>query len=378
MAKQFIQRTAFCALLSFAALFFAQCSNPDKTEFYKDSIASIITEADVPLIQLEYVSPQESLSVQVENPAFYDSLKIAAGEPATPQPAIFQAASLSKVVFAYIVMKLYENGEIDLDKPICEYTDIDRFVDKDRAKLLTPRIVLNHRTGLPNWSKSPSSDEWPTSPIEFKFATDSCFGYSGEGFAFLQRAVEAIKGKEIDAIAKELVFDPLGMEYSSYSWLPVYDTLAVDGYNKSGENRGKGRHPRANVGYTLRTCAADYSKFVQALLNGTGLKPETFETMFETNSGPAFRYRDNNRECDKSIAWAMGIGTENNANHGKILWHWGDNGSFKALFLIIPAEQKTLVYFTNSAHGHDIINPITTLLLKDQTPLAISDWINKD
>ncbi len=378
MAKQFIQRTAFCALLSFAALFFAQCSNPDKTEFYKDSIASIIAEADVPLIQLEYVSPQESLSVQIENPAFYDSLKIAAGEPATPQPAIFQAASLSKVVFAYIVMKLYENGEIDLDKPICEYTDIDRFVDNDRAKLLTPRIVLNHRTGLPNWSKSPSSDEWPTSPIEFKFATDSCFGYSGEGFAFLQRAVEAIKGKEIDAIAKELVFDPLGMEYSSYSWFPVYDTLAVDGYNKSGENRGKGRHPRANVGYTLRTCAADYSKFVQALLNGTGLKPETFETMFETNSGPAFRYRDNNRECDKSIAWAMGIGTENNANHGKILWHWGDNGSFKALFLIIPAEQKTLVYFTNSAHGHDIINPITTLLLKDQTPLAISDWINKD
>jgi CubicO group peptidase (beta-lactamase class C family) len=274
-------------------------------------------------------------------------------------------------------MKLHENGEIDLDKPICEYTDITRFANKEQAKLLTPRIVLNHRTGLPNWSTSPSSEEWPASTIEFKFATDSCFGYSGEGFAYLQRAVEAIKGKDIDAIAEELVFDPLGMQYTSYNWLPIYDALAVDGYNKEGENRGKGRHPRANVGYTLRTCAADYSKFIQALLNGTGMRQETFATMFEANSGPAHRYRDNNRECDKKIAWAMGIGTEENANHGKILWHWGDNGNFKALFLVIPAEKKTLVYFTNSAYGHDIINPITALFLKDTTPITVSDWINK-
>ena len=377
MIRDIMKRVALLASLLFVATVFVHCSNQDNEQFYRDEIAKIISDAQVPLIQLEYISPEERISLQVENPAFYDSLKIASAEPATPQPAICQASSLSKVVFAYIVRKLYEEGQIDLDKPICEYTDIDRFADKERAKLLTPRIVLNHRTGLPNWSTGPSSAEWPTSTIEFKFATDSCFGYSGEGFAFLQRAVEAIKGKDIDAIAKEIVFDPLGMKYSSYSWLPIYDTLAVDGYNKSGENRGKGRHPRANVGYTLRTCAADYSKFVQALLNGTGLKPETFDVMFQTNSGQAFRYRDNNRDCDNKIAWAMGIGTEDNATHGKILWHWGDNGSFKALFLVIPSEQKTLVYFTNSAHGHDIINPLTALLLKDPIPLTVSDWINK-
>ncbi len=355
-----------------------------EAQLYKEKVAQIISEAQIPLIQLEYISPAEKISLQVENPAFYPQEAAADSTAATeavtapvPQPAIFQAASLSKVVFAYIVMKMWENGEIDLDKPVGAYTDIERFADKERANLITPRIVLNHRTGLPNWSKSPSSDEWPTSTIEFSFATDSCFGYSGEGFAFLQRAVEAIKGKDIDAIAKEMVFEPLGMEYTSYSWLPIYDSLAVDGYNKEGENRGKGRHPRANVGYTLRTCAADYSKFVQALLKGTGLKPETHKAMFETTTGPAFRYRDNNRECDKQIAWAMGIGTENNANHGKIMWHWGDNGSFKALFLVIPDGNKTLVYFTNSAHGHSIINPVTELFLKDTTPIAVSDWINR-
>jgi CubicO group peptidase (beta-lactamase class C family) len=379
MRKHLFRSTLQAALLVLTIYTLCSCSaqKDGQLQLYKDELANIINTANIPLIQLEYSSPSEKISLQVENPAFYDSVKIAQGISATPQPAIFQAASLSKVAFAYIVMKLHENGEIDLDKPICEYTDITRFANKEQAKLLTPRIVLNHRTGLPNWSTSPSSEEWPASTIEFKFATDSCFGYSGEGFAYLQRAVEAIKGKDIDAIAKELVFDPLGMQYTSYNWLPIYDTLAVDGYNKEGENRGKGRHPRANVGYTLRTCAADYSKFIQALLNGTGMRQETFATMFEANSGPAHRYSDNNRECDKKIAWAMGIGTEENANHGKILWHWGDNGNFKALFLVIPAEKKTLVYFTNSAYGHDIINPITALFLKDTTPITVSDWINK-
>lgn len=359
------------------ALLMAGCAQQKtENEIYKEEIAKIISEAGIPLIQLEYISPNSKFSAQIENPAFYDSLKIAAGEAATPQPAIFQAASLSKVVFSYIVMRMYDRGEIDLDTPLYKYTGIDRFEDKEQAKKITARVVLNHRTGLPNWSTSPSSAEWPESVIKFKFATDSCFGYSGEGMAFLQRAVEAIRGKEIDAIAKEEVFEPLEMQYSSYSWLPVYDTLAVDGYNRSGENRGKGRHPRANVGYTLRTCAADYSKFIQALLNGTGLKPETAAMMCDAVTGPAFRYSDNNRECDKSIAWAMGIGTENNAKHGKILWHWGDNGSFKGLFLIIPQEKATLVYFTNSAHGHDIIDKLTALLLKDAEPITVSAWIN--
>ena len=275
-------------------------------------------------------------------------------------------------------MKMYDRGELDLDTPICNYTDIDRFEDKESAAKLTARMVLTHRTGLPNWSKSPSSEEWPTAPITFKYPVDSCYGYSGEGFAYLQRAVEKIRGKKIDKVAKEEVFEPLGMDYTSYEWQPMFDTLTVDGYNKDGENRGKGRHPRANVGYTLRTCAADYAKFLQAILDGTGLSPQTKE-MWQTPSGQkAIRYAGNHRECDNSIAWALGMGTEDNAEFGKILWHWGDNGSFKALFIVIPSVNGYLVYFTNSNHGHDIINDITALIIKNKAPFAINDWINLD
>lgn len=89
-------------------------------------------------------------------------------------------------------MKILQDGEIDLDTPLYKYTDIDRIADKEAARKLTARMVLRHRTGLPNWSAAVSSDRWLVSEITFKFPPDSCYGYSGEGFAFLQRAIRSL------------------------------------------------------------------------------------------------------------------------------------------------------------------------------------------
>lgn len=363
-------------LLAVASLLFASCGTKIEEKDYGAELEKIITDAQVPLIDLEYNTPSGKIALFAVNGNFYDSTDIA-NNRAVAKPAVFQAASLSKVVFAYIVLKAVDNGDIDLDTPLCNYTSIERFSDKEQAGKLTARMVLRHRTGLPNWSASPSSDEWPVSPIEFIFATDSCFGYSGEGFAYLQRAIESIKGKDIETIAKEEVFLPLGMTNSSYEWLPQYDSLAVNGYNSEGVNRGQGRHPRANVAYTLRTNASDYSKFLQAIMEGRGLKPETAALFFTPDSDRAVRYADNHRECDSTVFWGMGIGMEKNASYGNIMWHWGDNGNFKALFIILPQQKSTLVYFTNSNHGHDIIDNVTALMLDEAKPFTLSDWINK-
>ena len=353
------------------------CSQGENTrEKYDSQISQMIKDADIPFIDLIYHSPETDYRIQCINPDFYDSTRIADGT-AIKQPPIMQAASLSKVVFSYIVMKAVQNGEIDLDTPLYKYTDIDRFKDKETARKLTARMVLRHRSGLPNWSVAASSAEWPTSEITFKFPPDSCYDYSGEGFAFLQRAIEAIKGKDIETIAEEEVFNPLGMTNSSYAWRSEYDTLAVYGY-KDRECEGLRRHPRANVGYTLRTTAEDYAKFLNELMTGTTLRPEIKEMMFTPDTNKAIRYADGERPCDSSIFWGLGIGTENNANHGKVLWHWGDNDTFRALFILIPQEQSYLLYFTNSNHGHDIIDKMTALFFNDGQPFALSSWVNDE
>jgi len=362
-----------------AAVVLCSCTDRNSTNLEAfDRLQPVIEKDSVPIMQIAYLQDNKVYTAELYNPNIYseskiDSLKRHAGE------SVFQAASLSKVVFAYMVNKMADASEIDLDKPLYEYTDIKRFTDSVNAQKITARMVLEHRTGLPNWSESPSSKEWPESPIEFKFAPDSCFGYSGEGFAFLQRAVESIKGKEIEQIAKEMVFEPLGMKNSSYIWQPKYDSLAVDGYNWRLENRGVGNMPRANVAYTLRTTAADYMKFLQELI--ANKKAGAIAQMFEPYPTSAVRYAGEPRSCDSTIFWGLGIGINKIAWNGidgvaedsYAYWHWGDNGNFKALFIILP-DNSAFVYFTNSAHGHVIANDVTEILVERR--FDIEPWIN--
>ncbi len=324
---------------------------------YQNRLKQIADSAGIPNLQIVF---------QSEKYLFCNSEK----------KSVFQAASLSKPIFAYIVLKMAERGEIDLDKPLHLYTQVSRIDNKEWAQKLTARSILSHKSGLQNWATSPSSDEWPNSVAKFRFKPDSAFSYSGEGYYLLQQAVEKIRGKLLEDIAKEEVFIPLNMEYSSYEWMDIYDSLAVDGFNRGGENRGKGRHPRANSAYTLRSTASDYSKFLSALINDTILSPSMLKSMLRPEV-PAYRYSERSRECDNYIFWGLGLGIEKNSQFGDILFHWGDNGNFKALFVVIPSKQSHLVYFTNSESGHDIIDDIVSLFFRSSEPLKLSAWINE-
>lgn len=338
----------------------------------KERIKDIISQARIPLIQIAYTNGKQILNYEISS---NDSIK-----SRTDYSTVFQAASLSKPVFAYIVMKMVQNGEINLDEPLVNYTDDGRFVNREYASKLTARIVLSHKSGLPNWAASPSSSEWPESRINFKFKPDSAFSYSGEAFAFLQRAVENIKGKGLEEIATEEVFKPLGMNSTSYLWLEKYDTLAASGYTREGVNRGPGKFPRANSAYTLRTTASDYMKFLVALSDGKGIGKRMRSEVFSPVVN-AVRYPERPRECDNNIFWGLGLGVERNKELGDLAFHWGDNGNFKALFVIVPRskghQKRILVYFTNSAAGHDIINKIAGHFLGNKEGIAIHDWVLK-
>jgi CubicO group peptidase (beta-lactamase class C family) len=65
---------------------------------------------------------------------------------------LFEAASITKAVFAYVVNRLAERGVIDLDKPLYQYLPFEAIAHDDRYKLITARHVLSHRTGFPNWA----------------------------------------------------------------------------------------------------------------------------------------------------------------------------------------------------------------------------------
>jgi CubicO group peptidase (beta-lactamase class C family) len=316
---------------------------------YRKRVHDLAAEKNIPLIQVACRTPEE-----------YTILESSQREDIVASPealTVFQAASISKVVFSYIVMRMVDRGEIGLDVPLYTYTanrlesrflnacpgdDAKSRQNEEWARQLTARIILTHGSGLPNWMKNglPSSEK-----LVFKCEPDTRYTYSGEGIHYLQRVVEGIKGMSLEEMAKQEVFLPLGMTHSSYRWLPEYEESAAWGYTKAGEkgSQGSALTKKPNAAFSLRTNVVDFSKFLDALVVGKGLKKETFEMMTTAC-----------RPTDKPGLY-FGLGIRLRPNNGKdcgTRWeHGGSNRNFRCRFWIFPQSKSYLVYFTNSENG---------------------------
>ncbi len=283
------------------------------------------------------------------------------GEP-VEENTVFEAASLSKPVFTYAVLKLADQGSIDLDRPLYEYWQ-EEYIDNDeRYKKITPRIVMTHSTGFPNWRRNKK--------LTINFEPGTRFSYSGEGFVYLQKVVEHITGKELNELMRELVFTPLGMENSSYIWLDDYSDTASKCHNDKGEQRGKGRPSKANAAASLHTTAGDFAKFMICIMNGSGLKSSTSEDMLT----PGIRVSDRHgKTANKSLYWGLGFGLQDTVD-GKAFWHWGDNMNFKCYAVGYRELKFGLVYFSNGKNGLNFGDELISGILGGNHPAL--EWLD--
>jgi len=270
---------------------------------------------------------------------------------------VFEAASLSKPVFAYAVLKLAEEGKLDLDAPLNKYLPAgSSYVENDaRLNQITARRVLSHTTGFPNWRAGGK-------PLRIYFAPGEKFSYSGEGFVYLQKAVEHLVAMPLDDFMKKTVFEPLGMTSSSYVWQEKYESLKAYAHDASGGVAGRSKPQEANAAATLHTTAFDYAKFVAAILNRRGIKDATVREMLR----PQIKVDDTCTVCfeqatagklSTSIVWGLGWGLENSPN-GNSFWHWGDNGNVKSYVVADDKSKTGVVFFANSAGGLSIAEEI--------------------
>jgi len=287
----------------------------------------------------------------------------------------FQAASLGKLVLAYTALRLHDRGLIDLNKPLLGYCPYPRLAAQPAAATITGRMVLTHTTGLPNWAKNPLSPAWATSTLALRYPPDSCWNYSGEGFAWLQKTLEHITGKSFETLAQEEAFGPLRMARSSFVWRATFDTNAAAGHDKAGKPTEIRRFATANAGFSLLTTATDYNRFLQALLTGRGLLPATHKLLL-TPATAANRCRTPASPTDPYIAWAYGVGLAT-TSCGPAQWHWGNNGDFKGFFMTFPKRKESLLFLTNSANGLQLTDDILQLFFGPGEYRAMQ-WLAED
>ncbi|MDJ0366210.1 serine hydrolase domain-containing protein [Hymenobacter sp. H14-R3] len=284
-------------------------------------------------------------------------------EAGTKQPVTatttFEAASLGKEMLAYVALRLLDRHLLDLDKPLLQYAAYPRLQGQPRAARITARMALAHTAGLPNWSENPTGPGWQASALALKYAPDSCWNYSGEGYTFLQKTLEHITGKPLETLATEEIFKPLGLKNSSFKWRESFATTASAGHDSVGKPAPIDHFTEPNAGFSLYSTATDYSRFLQALRTGEGLQPAT-ALLLRTAATPANPCGQPATATDPYIDWACGVGLAT-TSRGLAQWQWGDNGNFKGFFMTLPGQQESLLIFTNSANGPKLVEEVLTL-----------------
>jgi len=308
---------------------------------------------------------------------------------------LFEIASLSKPVFAYLVLQLVDRGELALDQPLVDTLRPEYLGGAGPAAIwaeaITARDVLRHSAGLPNWRADPARERLV--PVA---APGTRIDYSGEAFVWLQRVVETITGESLDRTMQRLLFGPAGMRDSSYGWSAalgarsVYGHAAPDVPGKelpqqllreqwqaaqpvaerigrplsdwryedaaralpevlAGAPEGLVHWPGdivANAAASLRCSVGDYARFMALMVHAHRadweLRPATRMAMLQPQIEIPGRW------SEKTLGWNLEATTA-----GPVFFHAGSNGGIFKNFAIGDARrQRALVVATNAAQGN--------------------------
>src|ERR1700683_1690337 len=165
--------------------------------------AEWLKESDVPSVAVAYIENR-----RVAWTAVYGEQS--PGVPATAK-TLYNMASLTKPVTAETVLRLASAGKLSLNESMSPFWLDPDIRDDTWSKLLTPRLCLSHQTGFANWRRMTGG------VLKIRWEPGTKTGYSGEGYNYLGRFAEKKMAKPFDALAHEIVFDPIGMKETSYT-----------------------------------------------------------------------------------------------------------------------------------------------------------------
>jgi len=298
--------------------------------------------------------------------------------PLTPD-SVMTAASFSKVAFAYMVMQLVEEGILDLDKPVCqylpkplpEYAAYKDLASDSRYQQITARMLLSHTSGFPNW-------RWINDDrkLNINFTPGSRFAYSGEGIALLQVVVEKVTKRPLNRLMHERIFEPFGMTRTSMVWERRFETDYANGYDEEGRSLGPQRREKADAAGGMQTTLRDFSRFIEAVLQGKGLQKKARDIMlspqiqiFSKHEFPtlATEATDGNKPIRLSYGLGWGLYW---TPYGKAFFKEGHDEGWRHYTVCFNDPKTGIVIMTNSSNGEGIYKELLETLLKNTfTPI---------
>lgn len=192
--------------------------------------------------------------------------------PAYPQ-ALFKIASITKLYVAVSVAKLVKAGRLSLDTTLAEYFPelVERIENADR---ITLRMMVQHRSGIPNYVDHP--DYWTNPPkskeetlayaldLPADFEPGESYGYSNTNYMLISDLIDKTVGYPHQQFIREEILTPLGLKNTYTSLNEVDMDEVMSGYYVGVDQDFK----TENTGLMLAT-AEDVGIFLRALNDGS-------------------------------------------------------------------------------------------------------------
>ena len=298
----------------------------------------------------------------------YGLANIELGVPVKPD-TVFRIGSITKQFTAAAILMLAEEKKIAVDDKLSKY-----FPDFPRADDVTLRMMLNHTSGLHNYT-DPKADidqhkDMTTaemvrniqklSPM-YDFEPGTEYRYSNSGYFLLGAIVEKMSGQPLGAFLKARIFDKLALSQTAMDDVLAIVPNRASGYDLVKDSKGEFRNTTyasmtwpAGAG-AMRSTIGDLAKWHDALFGGKVLKPETLADMttpgrykngtpIDTRAGVT---RAPPAGVEPPTGYAMGLMTGTFAGEPRI-GHSGSIDGFNAMINTYPKSKLTIVVLNNT------------------------------
>lgn len=341
---------------------------PDSLTAY---VASLMERANVHGLAISIINNH-----QLVYQGYFGSRNRQKNETFTPG-VIWYGASLSKTIFADIVLQLVEGKVLDLDTPLYKYlknplhtyktNSIQRlfganFIDytdlegDERYKKITARMCLAHTTGLPNWRWLESDQK-----LKIKFEPGARYSYSGEGMFLLQFVLEELTGQDFEDIAFEKVFKPHNMNRSSYIWQRGYEGNYAVGHDRNGSYLGIQKSNVSNAAGSLSTTLEEYTRYFLTVLEQKQSRyQELIAPQIPIKSKQQFGPNaliDTHENDAIWLSYGLGFGIYETP-FGKVFFKEGHGDGWQHYAVGFPQNGTALIIMSNSDNAESIFNEL--------------------
>lgn len=306
-------------------------STEDMDAFFQ----SLIDSLEIPGLSVAIINDSK---IAYDNYFGLTSLKT---KDAVTKKTIFEAASLSKPLFASFVMKQVEKGILDLDKPLYEYLPYPDIEHDLRAQRITSRMILSHSSGLPNWRQD---------SLKIEFMPGTNYMYSGEGYEYLSQVIAKINNvslNKLDSIFQIEVSNRINAERLYFKWNVDIASNKATGHinNKPSTNKKDHIDNKFSSAGGLHTDAISYAKFLISIFDNSliasELNAEMLKKQIELPSD------DINKVLIGASGWSLGFGLIP-VDNTICYFHGGNNDDFQSWMHFYPDQKYGIVLFTNS------------------------------